>query len=94
MKMPIKLQYCNDVGQRKLDIKDLPTCQHRYSGNQRALTYVHRFLRMITIRPTREGEPGVTWLELLIAFEIHGGKLERSLQERTADDMARPDMTT
>ena len=67
---------------------------HRFSGQQRALTFVHRFLRMVDIRPTSDGEPGVTWLELLIAFELHGGKLEEAIHERAADNMARPAMTT
>ena len=92
--MPIQLEYSIEEGGRKLEIKDLPRGTHRFNDNSRALTYVHRLLRMITIRPTREGEPGVTWLELLIAFEMHGGRLETALQERQAADMARPVMTT
>ena len=68
--------------------------QHRFSSNARALLYVHMFLRLVSIRPTMQDEPGVTWLELLIAFEAHGGKLEPAINERTADDMARPAMTT
>ena len=92
--LPTKLHYSTDAGIRRLDIKDLPTILHRFSGQQKALTYVHRFLRIISIRPTLEDEPGVTWLELLIAFELHGGKLELALPERAAADMARPLSTT
>ena len=55
---------------------------------------MHRFLRLLSIRPTLADEPGVTWLELLIAFEVHGGKLESAINERATEDMARPAMTT
>ena len=90
----IKLHYSTAVGQRRLDIKELPTILHRSSGQQKALTYDHRFLRTISIRPTLEDEPGVTWLELVIAFELHGGKLQLALPERAAADKASPMSTT
>ena len=49
---------------------------------------------MVNLRPTFDEEPGATWLELYIAFELHGGRLEPSLHERARADMARPSMTT
>ena len=49
---------------------------------------------MLHIRPTMLEEPGVAWLELLIAFEAHGWKLEPALNERNAADMVRPTLTT
>ena len=63
--IPIKLSYSIDTDMRKLAVKDLPCGIHRYSDQMRGLTYVHRFLRMICIRPTREDEPGVTWIEFV-----------------------------
>ena len=92
--MPIKLHYSIDTGQRKLIIKELPSIQHRFSEDIVPLTFVHRFLRMMPIRPTFSEEPGVTWLELLIAFEAHGGSLEPAVHERVKQDMARPMKTT
>ena len=92
--VPISIPYLSEVGQRRLGIKDLPTCMHRFSAHQRALIFVHRFMRMVFIRPTSDGEPGVTWLELLIAFELHGGKLEEAIHERATVNMAHPAMTT
>ena len=47
--LPSMLHYSTAVGQRRLDIKDLPTISHRFSGQQKALTYVHRFLRIVII---------------------------------------------
>ena len=91
--IPVKLHYSLDAGRRLLDLRELPTCNHRYSDQAKAITFVHRFLRLLHVRPTYADEPGVTWIELLIAFEVHGGKLEDSINERAAEDMARPAKT-
>lgn len=90
MLVPVKLHYSLDAGRRLLDLRELPTCTHRYSDQQKALTLVHRFLRMLHARPTYAEEPGVTWIELMIAFEVHGGKLGQNINERAVEDMARP----
>ena len=92
--IPIKLHYSIDTAQRRLDIKDLPIGIRRFSDQQEALIYVHRFLRTINLRPTFAEEPGVTWLELLVAFEFHGGRLETPIAERSLADRARPAYTT
>jgi hypothetical protein len=92
--MPVKLHYSIETGQRRFTIKELPTSQHRFSEDPGALTDVHRFLRMLLIRPTFAEEPGVTWLELLIAFEIHGCSIEPAVHKRPRQDMARPMRTT
>lgn len=93
VRMPIKLHYNIDIAQRSFNIKELPSAPHKHSNNLGALCLVHRFLRLLSIRPTMQGEPGVTWIELLVAFEAHGGKLEPALNERRAEDMARPILT-
>ena len=92
--VPVKLHYSLDAGRRLLDLRELPTCNHRYFDQQKALTLVHRFLCMLHVRPTYAKEPGVTWIELMIVFEVHGGKLENRINERAAEDMARPARTT
>ena len=92
--IPVKLHYALDAGRRHLNIRNLPLGSHRFSDELQAATYVHRFLRLLQVRPAYDSEPGATWLELLIAFEVHGGKLQQSLSERAAIDMALPMMTT
>jgi hypothetical protein len=92
--IPIKLHYSIDAGCRHLNIRSQPAGHHKFAHNEMAVTYVHRFLRFINVRPTYADEPGVTWLELLIAFEAHGGMLQLPINERAAADMARPSMTT
>ena len=92
--IPTKLHYALDAGQRQLNIRNLPAGTHRYAHDLRAGTYVHLFLRYIKARPTYEGEPGATWIELLIAFEAHGRQLQVPINERATADMALPTMTT
>ena len=41
------------------------------------------------IRPTMEGEVGVAWLKILVAFEAHGDKLETPVAHRLPGDRAR-----
>lgn len=84
----VKLHYSFDAGRRLLEIRDLPTYVYSFSEQQRAFTYGHRFLRLLRIIPSYADEPGATWLELLIAFEFHGGNVENSINEMAAGDMA------
>ena len=71
--IPIKLRYSIDVGARRIVLRQLPTCTHKYSQCISELTYMHRFVAFLIVRPLMSQEPGVTWLELLVAFEAHGG---------------------
>ena len=54
---------------------------------------MHRFVAFLIVRPLMSQEPGVTWLELLVAFEAHGGKLETPVAHRAPEDRAKPAKT-
>ena len=80
--IPIKLNYYIYAGTRRLPLRPLPTGTHKYTHCLHELCYVHRCVALLMIRRTMEGEAGVTWLELLVAFEAHGGKLETPVAHR------------
>ena len=71
----------------------LPTGKHKMSHLQQGLSYVHRCIQILLVRPLVESEPGVTWIELLVAFELNGGILEATIREREAGKRALPRMT-
>ena len=66
---------------------------HRFAHRMQAITYVHRFVALMQIRPLAQTEAGVTWMEFFIAMELHGGKLEPPVRHRLREDMAKPALT-
>ena len=88
--IPIKLRYSIDVGARRIVLRQPQRCAHKYSHCISELAYMHRIVALLIVRPLMSQEPGVAWLELLVAFEAHGGKLEAHVAHRALEERAKP----
>ena len=50
----------------------------------KAYLYVYAFLSTLQIKPTHAPQSGITWLELLILFEIRGGPPDLRFRDKAS----------
>jgi hypothetical protein len=93
--MPMVVKVSEEDACRRLVYRPPPIGCHKFQQHQEVVNDVHDYLT--SLRWTLEdnsSQAGVSWLELLILFELRGGRLDKKLTEDGKASTAAPLMTT
>ena len=86
----MQLQYGCETTAKKIRIRPMPTGVHKYDKQAATLDQIRDFISYFTWSIPAPGTAGITWLELLAAFEIFGHEVEMDPKDKARRKIASP----